>query len=72
MMLDLKFEPAFINNKISTLRILPMRLELKYGLNDCIIIDDSYSADLLSLEAALEFFRQQESQKEKNLDYFCV
>jgi alanine racemase len=67
MMLDLKFEPAFINNKISTLRILPMRLELKYGLNDSIIIDDSYSADLLSLEAALEFFRQQESRKKKTL-----
>ncbi len=67
MMLDLGFEPALINSKIATLRILPMRLELKYGLNDCIIIDDSYSADLLSLEAALEFFRQQESRKRKTL-----
>lgn len=66
-MLDLGFEPTIINQKISTLRILPMRLELKYGLNDCIIIDDSYSADLLSLEAALEFFRQQESRKKKTL-----
>lgn len=66
-MLDLGFEPAAINDKISTLRILPMRLELKYGLNDCMIIDDSYSADLLSLEAALEFFRQQESRKKKTL-----
>jgi alanine racemase len=66
-MLDLGFDTSKINEKISLLRILPMRLELKYGLNDCIIIDDSYSADLLSLEAALEFFRQQESRKKKTL-----
>lgn len=67
LMLELGFEVAEIAKKISSLRLLPMRLELKHGLNDCIIIDDSYSADLLSLEAALEFFRQQDSRKKKTL-----
>ena len=32
-----------------------MRLELKKGINHCMIINDSYSADLNSLEIALEF-----------------
>lgn len=67
LMLELGFEIAQISKKISLLRLLPMRLELKYGLNDCVIIDDSYSADLLSLETALEFFRQQDSRKKKTL-----
>lgn len=67
LMLELGFHISEISRKISSLRLLPMRLELKHGLNDCIIIDDSYSADLLSLEAALEFFRQQESKKKKTI-----
>ena len=38
-----------------------MRLELKRGINDCSIINDSYSADLSSLKIALDFlFRQQQ------------
>lgn len=65
LMLELGYEIQKISKIIAALRLLPMRLELKYGLNDCVIIDDSYSADLLSLEAALEFFRQQESRKKK-------
>lgn len=67
MMLELGFELEIIQAKMASLRLLPMRLELKYGLNNCTIIDDSYSADLLSLEAALEFFRQQESTKKRTL-----
>ncbi|MCO5231319.1 MAG: bifunctional UDP-N-acetylmuramoyl-tripeptide:D-alanyl-D-alanine ligase/alanine racemase [Chitinophagales bacterium] len=66
-MLELNIHPATIQTRISQLRILPMRLELKYGINDCIIIDDSYSADLLSLEKALEFYNQQESKKKRTL-----
>lgn len=67
MMLELNFDKEKIQNRISTLKLLPMRLSLKYGRNDCTIIDDSYSADLLSLKAALEFFRQQESSKKRTL-----
>lgn len=66
-MLVLGYDAEVINQRIQHLRILPMRLELKYGLNGCTIIDDSYSADLLSLEVALDFFRQQESRKKKTL-----
>lgn len=66
-MLLLDYPAETINERIQHLHILPMRLELKYGLNGCTIIDDSYSADLLSLEVALDFFRQQESRKKRTL-----
>jgi Alr-MurF fusion protein len=36
-----------------------MRLELKKGINHCAIINDSYSADLSSLEIALDFLDHQ-------------
>lgn len=67
IMLEMGYEINEISQRVKQLRLLPMRLELKYGLNDCTIIDDSYSADLLSLEVALDFFRQQESRKKKTL-----
>jgi alanine racemase len=56
-----------IQSKILSLRNLPMRLELKYGINNCTIIDDSYSADFHSLQIALDFFKQQETHKKKTL-----
>jgi alanine racemase len=64
---ELGFDNASIQAKIGTLRNLPMRLELKYGINNCTIIDDSYSADFHSLQVALDFFKQQESHKKKTL-----
>lgn len=66
-LLELGYAQEVIQQRIQHLRILPMRLELKYGINGCTIIDDSYSADLLSLEVALDFFRQQESRKKRTL-----
>jgi alanine racemase len=66
-LLELGYSQELIQQRIQHLRILPMRLELKYGINGCTIIDDSYSADLLSLEVALDFFRQQESRKKRTL-----
>jgi len=36
-----------------------MRLELKQGVNGCVLLDDSYSNDLAGLELALDFMLQQ-------------
>ncbi|HET9431380.1 MAG TPA: bifunctional UDP-N-acetylmuramoyl-tripeptide:D-alanyl-D-alanine ligase/alanine racemase, partial [Chitinophagaceae bacterium] len=41
------------------LQSVNMRLELKKGINHCTIINDSYSADLSSLDIALNFLDQQ-------------
>ena len=43
-----------------------MRLELKKGINDCTIINDTYNSDLASLEIALDYLQQQQ-QKNKTL-----
>ncbi|MFN8261173.1 MAG: bifunctional UDP-N-acetylmuramoyl-tripeptide:D-alanyl-D-alanine ligase/alanine racemase [Chitinophagales bacterium] len=66
-MLHLGYSLEKIQTKILSLRNLPMRLELKYGINNCTIIDDSYSADFHSLQIALDFLKQQESKKKKTL-----
>ena len=66
-MLEMGYSEKIIAERILTLRPLSMRMELKYGLNDCVIIDDSYSADLLSLKAALGFFKQQIGKRKPTL-----
>ena len=44
-----------------------MRLELKAGINNCSVINDSYSADLNSLSIALDFMNQQQQHKKRTL-----
>lgn len=46
---------------------LPNRLELKQGINDCLLINDSYSSDLTSMRLALEQLSSQGRHKEKVL-----
>ncbi len=48
-----------ISTKMLTLEPVAMRLELKEGINNSSIINDSYSADLSSLKIALQFLQQQ-------------
>ena len=48
-----------IRERINKLEPVNMRLELKKGINNCTIINDSYSADTSSLEIALNFLDQQ-------------
>ena len=48
-----------IQTNMQQLRPIGMRLEMKKGINNCTIINDSYSADLSSLQIALNFLSQQ-------------
>lgn len=61
------YSSQIIQERLAWLKNLPMRLELKYGINQCTIIDDTYSADVLSLQIAIDFLNQQESKKTKTL-----
>lgn len=45
--------------RLSTLQRVGMRLQLINGIEQCSIIDDSYSADFSSLAIALDFLNQQ-------------
>jgi alanine racemase len=50
-----------IPDRFATLHAVDMRLQLKRGLNGNTIINDSYSADLTSLNTALHFLKQQQT-----------
>lgn len=45
--------------RMQTLQPVSMRLELRHGINDCTIINDSYNSDLTSLLIALDYLDQQ-------------
>lgn len=59
VMLFLGYENGIIQERMKELSPVDMRLELKKGINHCIVINDSYSADLSSLEIALNFLVRQ-------------
>lgn len=44
-----------VQEKVDQLRAVPMRLELKQGINHCQIIDDTYNNDLGGLRISLDF-----------------
>lgn len=56
-----------ITRRMKNLHPVNMRLELKKGINHCIVINDSYSADISSLEIALNFLCQQSPGSDKTV-----
>jgi len=49
-----------IAESMKTLAPVAMRMELKSGMNNCTIINDSYSSDVNSLSIAIDFMNQQQ------------
>lgn len=58
VLLHFGIKDAVIVKRMKLLQPVNMRLELKKGINHCIIINDSYSADLNALHIALDFLTQ--------------
>ncbi|MFH2096243.1 MAG: bifunctional UDP-N-acetylmuramoyl-tripeptide:D-alanyl-D-alanine ligase/alanine racemase [Bacteroidota bacterium] len=67
LMLYLGYSQEIIAQQFLKLASVAMRLELKQGINNCIIINDSYNSDLGSLSIALDFVKQQQQHNEKTL-----
>ncbi|HEY0057725.1 MAG TPA: alanine racemase, partial [Flavisolibacter sp.] len=65
VLFSLGFDVEAISQRLPLLHAVDMRLQLKEGMNGCTIINDSYSADLTSLNIALHFLAQQHSGKER-------
>lgn len=63
MLLHFGFSPSSIQEKIDQLESVPMRLQLKQGINQCQIVDDTYNNDLGGLRIALEFLEGVNLQK---------
>ena len=67
VMLHLDIKPSVIAERMLLLQPVNMRLEMKKGINNCIVINDSYSADLSSLHIALSFLQQQSGNGNKTV-----
>lgn len=66
-MLAIGYSPVEADKRIEKLSPVSMRLELKNGINDCSVIDDSYNSDIQSLEIALNFLNQQNQHPVRTL-----
>lgn len=66
-LLALGLSTETIFEKMGRLQAVEMRLELKNGIHNCSIIDDSYSCDVSSLTIALNFLKQQQQHEKHSL-----
>lgn len=66
ILLHFQLDAQSIQERMKQLQPVAMRLELKHGVNNSIIINDTYNSDLTSLNIALDFLIQQ-PQKSRTL-----
>lgn len=66
-LLHLGYSPNQIRQKMTALMQVEMRLQMLQGVNNCSIINDSYSADLTSLHLALDFLAQQQQHAKRTV-----
>jgi alanine racemase len=64
LMLLLNIEYDEIKQRMKGLQPVSMRLELRHGINDCTIINDTYNSDMTSLLIALDYLEQQKQHKQ--------
>ncbi|MFN8712258.1 MAG: bifunctional UDP-N-acetylmuramoyl-tripeptide:D-alanyl-D-alanine ligase/alanine racemase [Bacteroidota bacterium] len=67
VMLHLGMSDETIAARMKQLTPVAMRLELKEGVNNCSVINDSYNSDLGSLSVALDFLNQQQQHPKRTL-----
>ncbi|MEP6676301.1 MAG: bifunctional UDP-N-acetylmuramoyl-tripeptide:D-alanyl-D-alanine ligase/alanine racemase [Ferruginibacter sp.] len=67
VMLYLKINEKVIKARMLKLQPVEMRLQLKQGINNCSVINDSYSADINSFIIALDFLLQQQQHSKRTV-----
>jgi alanine racemase len=67
VLLHLEVPHKQIQQKMLQLSAVAMRLEMKKGINNCSVINDSYSADLSSFTIALDFLSQQQQHARRTV-----
>lgn len=65
LMLQLGLKAEIIVKKLSTLQAVALRLELKNGIHNSLIINDYYNSDLDSIKIALNYLQQQNQKNKK-------
>ena len=66
-MLLFEYKEKEIQERINKLKAVEMRLELKQGLFNCILIDDTYNNDFAGLSIALDFLHQQSNKPKRTV-----
>ncbi len=66
-LLYFNYDKKAITQRIKNLYPVELRLQVKKGINNCALIDDSYSSDYQSLKIALDFLEQQKLHQKKTL-----
>lgn len=59
--------PASIAEKVRRLQPIAMRMEIKEGINRCILIDDYYNSDAASFQLALNTLAMQDEARERTV-----
>ena len=67
VLLDLGYNISAVQSSLKKLSPVRMRLELLKGINDCTLINDSYSSDVAALRIALDFLYEQKQHKKFSL-----
>jgi Alr-MurF fusion protein len=67
VMLHFEYEIDVIQSRMEMLFPVEMRLEVKNGINNCSVIDDSYSSDYQSLKIALDVLESQNQYDKKTV-----
>lgn len=65
--LEIGLHPSYIIDRVKYMEPVSMRLVMKKAIRNCLIIDDSYNADLTSLENALDFANEQKKSRKLHL-----
>ncbi len=66
-LLALGYKMDDVVNRLANVAKVGMRLQLLNGIDNCSVIDDSYSADISSLEIALNFLNKQNQHPKRTL-----
>lgn len=66
-LLYLNYDTNLISKRVKNLYPVELRLQVKKGINNCSLIDDSYASDYQSLKMALDFLEQQKLHQKKTL-----
>ncbi|CAN5793790.1 bifunctional UDP-N-acetylmuramoyl-tripeptide:D-alanyl-D-alanine ligase/alanine racemase [soil metagenome] len=67
VLLQLGITTSVIAQRMVQLQPIDMRLQLIHGINNCVVINDSYSFDINSLSIGLDFLLQQQQHAQKTV-----
>lgn len=65
--LSFQIDHGLIKKRFEALTPIEMRLELLNGINDCLLVNDTYNSDFNSLQIALDFLNHHGNNKSKTL-----